>query len=41
VAVIGDTVREPDETFVMNLFDASANAVIDTSQGVGTILNDD
>jgi hypothetical protein len=41
VAVIGDTVREPDETFVMNLFDASANAVIDTSQGVGTIINDD
>jgi hypothetical protein len=41
VNVIGDTVPEPDETFVVNLFDPSDNAVIETSQGVGTILNDD
>ena len=41
VNVIGDTVPELDETFFVNLFDPSDNAVIDTSQGVGTILNDD
>jgi len=40
VAVIGDNVHEPDETFTVNLSNA-ANATIDVSQGTGTILNDD
>ncbi len=41
VYVIGDTVREANETFYVNLTSVSANAVIIGSQGVGTITNDD
>jgi hypothetical protein len=40
VTVCGDTVHEPDETFFVNLSDAT-HAVISDTQGVGTILNDD
>jgi subtilisin family serine protease/subtilisin-like proprotein convertase family protein len=40
VAVRGDTVDEPDETFFVNLSDAD-NATIADGQGVGTILNDE
>ena len=41
VEVIGDTEVEPDETFFVNLENASDNAVIADEQGIGTILNDD
>ena len=41
VNVIGDTVKEPNETFYVNLFNVSTNALIVDSQGVGTIVNDD
>ena len=40
VNVVGDTTDEPDETFVVNLTNA-VNAILDDSQAVGTILNDD
>ncbi len=41
VSVNGDTAFEPDETFFVNLSNASANASILDNQGVGTILNDE
>jgi hemoglobin-like flavoprotein len=40
VLVNGDTTNEPDETFFVNLSNASS-ATITKSQGVGTIVNDD
>ena len=40
VSVVGDTVPEPNETFVVNLSNA-ANATIAVAQGTGTIVNDD
>lgn len=40
VYVIGDTKRETNETFFVNLSNASG-AIITDSQGIGTILNDD
>jgi hypothetical protein len=40
VAVKGDKVKEPDETFFVNLSGA-ANATISKAQGVGAIVNDD
>ena len=40
VAVQGDTVPEPDETFTLNLSNAT-NANVTRAQGTGTILNDD
>ena len=40
VAVAGDTADEPDETFFVNLSNAS-NAAVSDAQGVGTISNDD
>ena len=40
VSVVGDTVVEPSETFVVNL-GAPVGAVLGDSAGVGTILNDD
>jgi hypothetical protein len=40
VSVNGNTVMEPDETFYVNLSNP-ANATLGTSQGVGTIQNDD
>jgi hypothetical protein len=39
VTVAGDTVHEPDETFVLNL-SAATHASLDDAQGVGTITND-
>jgi hypothetical protein len=41
VQVIGDTVREANETFQLTLFDPSPNAIIEDGIGVGTIQNDD
>jgi Tol biopolymer transport system component len=40
VAIVGDRVIEPDETFVVNL-QSPQNAVLGRGQGVGTIGNDD
>ena len=40
VNVLGDAVREPDETFTVNLSNASG-AGIRNGQGIGTIVNDD
>ncbi len=40
VQVTGDTVEEPDETFIVNLTNAT-NATIADREGTGTILNDD
>jgi hypothetical protein len=40
VAVVGDTVAEPDETFFVNL-SSPTNATIADGQAVGTILNND
>ena len=40
VAIIGDTNREPDETFFVNLSDAFGTTISD-GEGVGTIIDDD
>jgi hypothetical protein len=40
VPVVGDTVSEPNETFLVNLSSA-INATISRAQGVGTIIDDD
>ncbi len=40
VAVNGDVIEEPDETFFLNLSNA-VNATISDGQAVGTIINDD
>jgi chitinase len=40
VTINGDLVKEPDETFVVNLSNAAGAAIAD-AQGVGTITNDD
>jgi len=41
VLVNGDTVNEPDETFLVNLSNNSANSTLARAQAVGTIRNDD
>ncbi len=41
VQVNGDTAVEPNETFNVNLSNATGNATIADNQGVGTIVNDD
>jgi large repetitive protein len=41
VAVVGDIVRERNETFYVNLSSPSPNAYLGDGQGVGTIVNDD
>jgi hypothetical protein len=41
VQVNGDTSVEPNETFNVNLANATGNATIADPQGVGTIVNDD
>ena len=40
VSVFGDTVSEPDETFLLNL-SAASNAVVGTPSAIATIVNDD
>ncbi len=41
VPVIGDAVKEPNETVLVNLLSISANALIADGQGSGSIVNDD
>ena len=41
VGVVGDRVRERDETILLNVTQVSANAFIQDGQGAGTIINDD
>ena len=41
VLVIGDTVKEPNETFYVKLSNPSPNAFLGDTQATGTILNDD
>jgi hypothetical protein len=41
IAVNGDSKKEGNETFFVNLFGNSSNSYFSVSQGIGTILNDD
>ncbi len=41
IAITGDTAKEYDEYFYLNLSNNTGNAVMDNSWGVGEILNDD
>ena len=41
VPINGDTTIEPNETFFINLSEATNGATISDGQGVGTIINDD
>jgi hypothetical protein len=41
VPVVGDALREANETFYVNLSNPSANAYLGDGQALGTILNDD
>jgi hypothetical protein len=41
IEVKGDTKREADETFFLELFDNSSNALVTKKRGTGMILNDD
>jgi hypothetical protein len=38
---MGDRKREADETFYLDLFALSSNALFTKNRGIGTILNDD
>src|SRR5262249_14466752 len=41
IAVNGDNINEPDETFAVNLSNPTGGIVIQDGQGIGTIINDD
>jgi hypothetical protein len=41
IEVKGDSKREANETFYLDLFDLSSNALFTKNRGLGTILNDD
>lgn len=41
ISVKGDSKREANEMFYLNLFDLSSNALFTKNRGIGTILNDD
>jgi hypothetical protein len=41
VEVKGDSKKEADETFYLDLFGFSSNALFNRNRGIGTILNDD
>src|SRR5262245_60461989 len=41
IEVKGDSKREADETFYLDLFGLSSNALFTKNRGIGTILNDD
>jgi len=41
IEVKGDGKKEADETFYLDLYDLSSNALFTKNRGLGTILNDD
>ena len=41
IEVKGDSKKEADETFYLDLFGLSSNALFTKNRGLGTILNDD
>jgi hypothetical protein len=41
IEVKGDTKKEANETFYLDLFGLSSNALFTKNRGIGTILNDD
>jgi hypothetical protein len=41
IEVNGDRKKEADETFYLDLFGLSGNALFTKNRGLGTILNDD
>ena len=41
IVVNGDSKKEGDETFYLDLFGNSSNSLFTKSRGIGTILNDD
>ena len=41
ITVKGDTKKEANETFFVDLFDNSGNSLITKNRGIGTIVNDD
>jgi hypothetical protein len=41
VSVVGNTVKEKNETFYVKVSNPSPNAYLGNTQGVGTIVNDD
>src|SRR5262249_20218748 len=41
IDVQGDSKREADETFYLDLFGNSTNSLLDKKRGIGTIVNDD
>ena len=41
IEVKGDSNREANEMFYLDLFDNSSNSLFTKSRGIGTILNDD
>ena len=41
IVVNGDSMKEADETFYLDLFGNSGNALFTKNRGIGTILNDD
>lgn len=41
IVVNGDSKKEADETFYVDLFGNSSNSLFTKSRGTGTILNDD
>ena len=41
IEVKGDSKKEANETFYLDLFDSSSNSWFTKNRGLGTILNDD
>ena len=41
IAVKGDSIREANELFYLDLFNNSSNSLFNKNRGIGTILNDD
>jgi hypothetical protein len=41
IIVNGDSKKEADETFYLDLFGNGTNSLFSKSRGIGTILNDD
>ena len=41
IEVKGDSKKEANETFYLDLFDNSSNSLFTKNRGIGTILNDD